>query len=149
MSANVSKAASLLLAVLFGACALSPFALTGCSDGGEDAERMNVLLITLDTTRPDRMSCYGGASGTTPTLDALAREGARFERAVSTAGITPMSHASILTGLNNYAHGMRVFYSPEVSHKLKSVVDTFPELLERQGYRTAARVSSYLSLIHI
>ena len=104
---------------------------------------MNVLLITLDTTRPDRMSCYGGQPGLTPTIDAFADDGVRFERAISTAGITPMSHSSILTGLNNYAHGMRVFYSPEVSHRLKDVVDTLPEVLQPLGYRTAARVSSY------
>ena len=114
----------------------------GCG-GGSTADRMNVLLITLDTTRPDRMSCYGGQPGLTPTIDAFAGEGVRFERAISTAGITPMSHSSILTGLNNYAHGMRVFYSPEVSHRLKDVVDTLPEVLQPLGYRTAARVSSY------
>lgn len=114
----------------------------GCSGSG-DGERMNVLLITLDTTRPDRMSCYGGQPGLTPTIDAFASDGVRFERALSTAGITPMSHSSILTGLNNYAHGMRVFYSPDVSHRLKDVVDTLPEVLQRRGYRTAARVSSY------
>ena len=113
----------------------------GCS-GDSTADRMNVLLITLDTTRPDRMSCYGGQPGLTPTIDAFADDGVRFERAISTAGITPMSHSSILTGLNNYAHGMRVFYSPEVSHRLKDVVDTLPEVLQPLGYRTAARVSS-------
>lgn len=116
--------------------------LSGC--GGEStSDRMNVLLITLDTTRPDRMSCYGGRPGLTPTIDAFAGAGVRFERAISTAGITPMSHSSILTGLNNYAHGMRVFYSPEVSHRLKDVVDTLPEVLQPLGYRTAARVSAY------
>ena len=116
--------------------------LTACGGDGK-ADRMNVLLITLDTTRPDRMSCYGGQPGLTPTIDAFAAEGVRFERAISTAGITPMSHSSILTGLNNYAHGMRVFYSPDVSHRLKEVVDTLPEVLQPLGYRTAARVSSY------
>ena len=117
--------------------------LTAACGAGEPEARPNVLLITLDTTRADRLSCYGGAAGLTPTIDALAREGTRFDRAVSTAGITPMSHASILTGLNNYAHGMRVFYSPDVSHRLKDAVDTLPEILGRAGYRTAARVSSY------
>jgi len=104
---------------------------------------MNVLLITLDTTRPDHISCYGGAPGLTPEIDAIASEGARFERAISTAGITPMSHSSILTGLNNYEHGMRVFFSEDVSHRLKESVDTLPELLASRGYQTAARVSSY------
>lgn len=117
-------------------------ALSGCGgDGG--GEKLNVLLITLDTTRPDRMTCYGGQPGLTPTIDTIASEGVRFDRAISTAGITPMSHSSILTGLNNYAHGMRVFYSPKVSHRLKEVVDTLPEVLKDRGYRTAGRVSAY------
>jgi len=124
--------------------------LIGC--GGGDArpaggpgggKQRNVLVVTPDTPRPDRNSCYGGKPGLTPTLDALAAEGARFERAVSTAGITPMSHSSILTGLNNYRHGMRVFYSDEVSHRLKDSVDTLPEILKSAGYQTVARVSSY------
>ena len=79
-------------------------------------------------------------------FDAIASEGARFERAISTAGITPMSHSSILTGLNNYEHGMRVFFSEDVSHQLKESVDTLPELLASRGYQTAARVSSTLSM---
>lgn len=130
---------------------LSSIALLGAGCGSGDdsgqaangAKKMNVLVVTLDTTRPDRISCYGGKPGLTPTLDALAAKGARFERAVSTAGITPMSHSSILTGLNNYLHGMRVFYSPDVSHRLKDSVDTLPEVLKEEGYATVARVSSY------
>ncbi len=120
--------------------------LAGCgsSDGDTSAgKKMNVLVVTLDTTRPDHLSCYGGKPGLTPTIDAIAAEGARFERAVSTAGITPMSHSSILTGLNNYRHGMRVFHSEVVSHRLKDSVDTLPEVLKGHGYRTAGRVSSY------
>lgn len=117
----------------------------GCG-GGEapaDGNDWNVLLVTLDTTRADRLSCYGYEVQTTPHLDRLAEDGVLFERAISTAGITPMSHSSILTGLNNYSHGMRVFYSDEVSHKLKDSVDTLPEILARRGYKTAACVSSY------
>ncbi|MEM9381532.1 MAG: sulfatase [Planctomycetota bacterium] len=117
----------------------------GCGGASVEDRRSapNVLIVTLDTTRPDRISCYGGAPGLTPEIDALAAEGTRFERAVSTAGITPMSHASILSGLNNYEHGMRVFFSEEVSHQLLDSVDTLPEILGAQGYRTAARVSAY------
>ncbi|MFT7076461.1 MAG: arylsulfatase A-like enzyme [Planctomycetota bacterium] len=138
------------LAALVALAGTIGFVAAGCGSkdadqggGGVLGKKMNVLLVTLDTTRPDRISCYGGQPGLTPTLDALAADGSRFERAVSTAGITPMSHSSILTGLNNYKHGMRVFYSEDVSHRLKDSVDTLPEILKAQGYKTAARVSSY------
>lgn len=111
--------------------------------GGPPAEQWNVLLVTLDTTRADRLGCYGYEAARTPNIDGLAKDGVLFERALSTAGITPMSHSSILTGLNNYEHGMRVFYSEEVSHKLKESVDTLPEILRARGYSTAACVSAY------
>lgn len=114
-----------------------------CGGGASEGPRHNVLLITLDTTRADRLSCYGHGVETTPTIDALAADGALFERAISTAGITPMSHAAILTGLNNYRHGIRVFYNENVSHRLKESVDTLPEILGARGWRTGATVSSY------
>lgn len=133
-TANASRM-GLLLAAMLG---------PGCGGTGNDgAAGPNVLLVTLDTTRADHLSCYGYTTETTPNIDGLARDGARFGRAVSTAGITPMSHSSILTGLNNYKHGMRVFYSPDVSHKLKESVETMPEILGANGWQTAAMVSSY------
>lgn len=125
-----------ILSAVLGCLAL------GCSGKGA-ATDLNVLLITLDTTRADRLSCNGYAKMTTPVIDSIAAEGARFERAVSTAGITPMSHASILSGLNNYRHGMRVFYSEEVTHRLKDEVETLPELLGARGWTTGATVSAY------
>ena len=112
------------------------------SCGGEVPARPNVLLVTLDTTRPDRMSVYGGGASV-PTIERIAREGARFERCVSTAGITPMSHAAILSGLNNYSHGLRVFHSDRAGFQLPDAVETLPEKLRAAGYRTGARVSSY------
>ncbi|MEZ6013518.1 MAG: sulfatase [Planctomycetota bacterium] len=112
-----------------------------CSDPGK--QRPNVLIITLDTTRADRLGCYGATAASTRTIDALAKTGARFERAISTAGLTPMSHASILTGLNNYRHGLRVFYSQEAGHVLKDEVHTLPELLAPRGWHTAAFTSAY------
>ena len=120
---------------------LAAAALAACSGGGE-AARPNVLLVTLDTTRADRLGCYGGPAAT-PNIDALAGEGAIFARAVSTAGLTPMSHASILTGLNNYRHGLRVFFSEEASFTLDDSVATLPGILGRRGWRTAGFVSAY------
>ena len=114
----------------------------GSETGGSGAVPRNVLLVTLDTTRADRLGCYGG-SAATPNLDRLAEEGALFARAVSTAGLTPMSHASILTGLNNYRHGLRVFYSDRVSYRLEDDNVTLPEILAGEGYRTGGFVSAY------
>jgi arylsulfatase A-like enzyme len=108
---------------------------------GEDP-RPNILLITLDTTRADRLGCYGWEDARTPHLDALAQRGARFELALSTAGITPMAHASILTGLNPYNHGLRVFHG-DLSHTLADPIPTLAESLSAAGYDTAGFVSAY------
>ncbi len=115
----------------------------GCREPAEKAPAdWNVLLVTLDTTRADRLGCYGREQAKTPHLDLLAAEGVRFEHAYSTAGITPMSHASILTGRNNYPHGLRVFYG-ELGHRLPADIPSLPALLADRGWRTAAFVSSY------
>lgn len=120
------------------------FVLGACSDTPAPGRRPNVLLVTLDTTRPDHLGCYGAKAGVTPHIDALAESSTLFDRVISTAGITPMSHASILTGLNNYKHGMRTFYSDKCGHTLKDSVETLPETLRASGYRTAAAVSAYV-----
>ena len=62
-------------------------------------ERVNLLLVTLDTVRADHLGCYGDAGAATPVLDALASRGVRLETAVAHAPITGPSHASILTGV--------------------------------------------------
>ncbi|MEE8509101.1 MAG: sulfatase-like hydrolase/transferase, partial [Myxococcota bacterium] len=65
-----------------------------------------VLLVTLDTTRADRLGAYGYRQASTPTFDRLAREGILFESAIAPAPITLPSHASILTGVYPSAHGV-------------------------------------------
>ncbi len=122
--------------LLVAACALG----SSCAPQTED--RPNILLVTLDTTRPDRLGCYGWEGAVTPKIDALAARGVRFEMALSTAGITPMAHASILTGLNPYNHGLRVFHG-EVGHTLRGEIATLPEALSAVGYETAGFVSAY------
>src|SRR5687768_11423742 len=64
-----------------------------------DLRGANVLLVTIDTLRADRLGSYGSRAGLTPTLDALAERGVRFTRAWSHTPITLPAHASILTGL--------------------------------------------------
>src|SRR5215470_2280660 len=60
----------------------------------------NVLLITIDTLRSDRVGAFGGTGGLTPTLDRLAAAGLRLTRAYSSALLTLPAHASILTGVS-------------------------------------------------
>ena len=71
------------------------------------AARPNVLLITLDTTRADRIGSYGYAAAATPNLDRLAAAGVRFEQALASAPLTLPSHASLMTGRQPYTHGVR------------------------------------------
>ena len=104
------------------------------------AGRSNILLVTLDTTRADHLGSYGWARAKTEGLDRLAAEGVRFERAYSPAPITLPAHASLLTGLYPFAHGVRNngnFY-------LGEKVETLATRPARAGYRTAAFLSSFV-----
>jgi len=107
-----------------------------------ESEPPNVLLITLDTTRADHLSSYGYEKLTTPRLDELARDGVLFENAISQASVTPVSHASILTGLNPPRHGLRVMHG-DYENRLRPKIVTLAETLQAQGYETAAFVSAF------
>jgi arylsulfatase A-like enzyme/thioredoxin-like negative regulator of GroEL len=98
----------------------------------------NVLVVTIDTLRADRVGAFGGARPT-PTLDRLAAGGLRFTRAYAHAPMTLPSHASILTGLIPPRHGVHVNGS-----ELDTSVPTLAELLGRSGYRTGAFVGSFV-----
>ncbi len=121
-------------------------ALSSACDATAEAPR-NLLLLTLDTTRADFLSTYGSELGETPSLDGLAREGTRFDLAIATAAVTPVSHASILTGLNNAQHGLRVI-SAEAGYRLPASVPTLATLLQAAGYGTAAVHSSFTVSAH-
>ncbi|MCK7477090.1 MAG: sulfatase-like hydrolase/transferase [Candidatus Moduliflexus flocculans] len=103
-----------------------------------DPASLNVLLITLDTTRADRLGSYGYAPARTPRLDALAAEGVRFARAYCPAPLTLPSHCTILTGLYPAAHGVR-----NNGRDLDPRARTLAEILKGQGLATAAFVSSF------
>jgi arylsulfatase A-like enzyme len=98
----------------------------------------NLVLITLDTLRSDRLGSYGYPKATSPTLDALARRGALFRDAIAQATTTPPSHASILTGQNPPTHGLRKLYGQQ----LPDANTTLAEILAAAGYTTAAFVSA-------
>ena len=102
--------------------------------------RPNVLLITLDTTRADRLGCYGYTGAATETLDALAQSGVRFERAYAQVPLTLASHASLLTGTYPAVNGMHV----NAGARLGPTLPTLAEAFAAQGYRTGAFVSSFV-----
>lgn len=101
---------------------------------------MNVILITLDTTRADRMGCYGYANARTPALDSLAKAGVLFERAYAPVPVTLPSHASILTGLYPPEHGLH--YNGR--GRLADDVPVLAQILRKANYDTGAFVASYV-----
>lgn len=100
--------------------------------------RPNVLLITIDTLRPDHLGSYGFALARTPHLDRLAREGLRCSDAVTAAPITMPSHATIMTGVLPPAHGVR----DNGAYALGEDSLTLAERLREKGYETQAFVSA-------
>lgn len=95
----------------------------------------NVVLISLDTLRADRLGCYGGRSNASPTLDRLAAGGTLFETAIAPAPWTLPSHLTMLSGVYACVHGL-VTGSP--IQRLPADLPTLPQLLHRRGYATAA-----------
>lgn len=102
---------------------------------------VNVLIITLDTTRADRVGAWGGPTGLTPVLDQLASRGIVFERAYAPAPLTLPSHVSLMTGLNPPEHGIRL---NSVNDRLSDEVPVLAGALKRRGYATGAFVGSFV-----
>jgi len=118
--------------------AVGCWALSAVLGGAQrEATRPNVLLITLDTVRADRMGFLGSTRGLTPSLDALARESIVFTRAYAQAPVTTVSHATLLTGTYPPFHGVVDFGLP-----LPPEIPYLPDLFHQRGYRTAAFVGS-------
>jgi choline-sulfatase len=100
----------------------------------------NVLLVTLDTTRADRLSAYGYPHAATPHLDAVARAGALFRSCTSASAFTQPSHASILTGTYPTFHGLRI----NGQAALAGAHETLAEQFAAGGYATGAFVGAFV-----
>jgi arylsulfatase A-like enzyme/Tfp pilus assembly protein PilF len=98
----------------------------------------NVLLITLDTVRADALGCYGGQAET-PNLDRLAGDGVRFNFAHAHAVLTLPSHASILSGLYPFQHGIR----DNSGFRVRPGTPTLATLLKARGFETGAFIGGY------
>jgi len=101
---------------------------------------MNVLIVTIDTLRADRLGCYGHTGARTPTIDALAGRGLLFEQATTVSPITLPSHASIFTGLSVPNHGVR----HNGLFRLDPDRTTLAERFSAAGYDTAAFISAFV-----
>ena len=124
---------------LLGCCA-ALLTASGQASGEATPPRGNVLLVTLDTVRADRLGCYGNASIDTPHLDALAADATLFENAFSPVPSTLPSHCSIMTGRYPMAHGVH----DNGVYVLEDEAVTLAELLSAMGMRTAAFVSAFV-----
>ncbi len=116
-------------------------ALAGCgSESGQAPPatarvldpRPDLILVSIDTLRADRLGTYGHDRDTSPNLDALARAGIQFEHAYSTAPWTLVSHLSMLTGLYVDQHGVR-----EGDQALHEDIRPLAQRLSEAGYDTA------------
>jgi choline-sulfatase len=113
--------------------------VTGGDGARQKLSHRDVFLITIDTLRSDHVHCYGYERIETPAMDQLAKQGIRFTQAFTPSPITNTSHVSILTGLLPGSHGVSDFGIPlAVKHH------TLAELLEKQGYRTAAFIGAVI-----
>ena len=101
---------------------------------------LNVVLITIDTLRSDRVSSYGSELVDTPNIDSFASDGVLFSNAASTVPFTLPAHSSILTGLYPPGHGVR----ENVGYTLDDSIPTLAEVLSEGGWNTAGFVSAFV-----
>lgn len=100
---------------------------------------LNVLLVTLDTTRADRLGCYGYPGAETPNIDYLAQNGAQFLTAYCHVPLTCPSHCSIMTGTYPVYHQVR----NNGTYYLAPELQTLAEVMKKNGLKTSAFVASF------
>ncbi len=129
-----------MILIVLAACDGKRSAGVRSADSARAAARgRNVVLVTMDTTRADRIGCYGHAAARTPFVDRMAAEGILAERALAAAPVTLPSHASILSGRNPIRHGVR----DNGIFRMKPEEVLLAEVLKANGYATAAFISAY------
>jgi arylsulfatase A-like enzyme/Flp pilus assembly protein TadD len=131
---------------LAGVCTVILLTLAACNSSPKKAaapsnaslKKINVVLVTLDTTRPDHLHCYGYDKIQTPNIDSLAKRGVQFEKAVAQTPTTQPSHASMFTGQNPNVNGVR----NTGGFALQPTSVTLATILHNHGWDTAAFVSA-------
>lgn len=130
-SGRIRAIAAILLAVGGVAVGVSVLRKSG-------PDRPSVVLITIDTLRPDRLGCYGHPTNRTPSMDRIAREGTMFDVAYCDMPWTSGSMSSVMTGQYSNRHGVQL-----PMHKLRPEAVTLAELLQARGYQTGAIIGSF------
>lgn len=105
--------------------------LAACGEAHVDP-RPDIVLVSIDSLRPDHLGCYGYPAPTSPNLDELASAGVRFTNAVSTTSWTLPAHAALFTGLYDSSHGL-----VDNGLRLGAEHHTLAEALREAGYLTA------------
>ena len=111
---------------------------SGTAAGAEE-RRPNLLLITIDTLRADRLGCYGGREVQTPNIDGLASRSVLFEKAFAHTPLTLPSHTSILLGTTPPFHGVH----DNSGFIVRDEFLTLAEWLKNRGYATGAFVGAF------
>ena len=115
-------------------CALLPGCSTGPTRDGVDG----IILFTLDTTRADRIGCYGHADAVTPGIDRMAKEGILFDACIASVPTTLASHASLFSSLSPRSHGV-----PRNGFQFPDDILTITEIFRERGFRTAAMIGAF------
>lgn len=127
------------ISLIVWAALVSPWALAAAPKAPPSTQPPSIILITLDTTRADRMGFLGSNRRLTPNLDALAKQSTVFTRAYAQAALTPPSHATILTGAYPQFHQVNL-----MSDSLAKDLPYIPDILHAHGYQTAAFLASII-----
>ncbi len=132
------RLAFLLCVVLLVGCHSKEKSSPSTSDRISRLRPLNVVVVTVDTLRPDHLHCYGYSNIETPAMDGIAQRGVLFENAVAQTPLTPPSHASIFTGQNPNVHKVR----NTGGFVLQSSAHPIARILHEQGWDTAAFIGS-------
>jgi arylsulfatase A-like enzyme/Flp pilus assembly protein TadD len=129
-----------LILLLFLSVSCKSTSTTKTSDlvGEVHLRPMNLVVVTIDTLRPDHLHCYGYPNIETPALDSIAQGGVLFENAVAQTPLTPPSHASIFTGQYPNVHHVR----NTGGFILRSSARPLARILQEHGWDTAAFIGS-------
>ncbi|MDI6849967.1 MAG: sulfatase-like hydrolase/transferase [Candidatus Saccharicenans sp.] len=136
----MKKVLIIFLAIALAAVALFIFRSDNSVRQLREHQDFNVILITVDTLRADRLGCYGFIPDLTPAMNRMAASGVRFENCIAQTPLTLPSHTTILTGTLPIHHGVRDNGGFVVSPRLETMAESF----KAAGYRTAAFVSAYV-----